>query len=91
MEQALQGIGKNVDNPKMSHENVKKVMHFFDIINLVAKNLNRMSSERPDYLTGVACGYGTDKLKSRNGFKFFLMIYSKIAFSFRNLKGLFES
>jgi len=24
LEQALQGIGKNVDNPKMSHENVKK-------------------------------------------------------------------
>ena len=32
-----------------------------------------MSSERPDYLTGVACGYGTDKLKSRNGFNFFLI------------------
>lgn len=24
LEQALQGIKKNVDNPKMSHENVKK-------------------------------------------------------------------
>ena len=45
--------------PTMGHENVQKVKHFLEFIILVAKEY-RMSSERPDYLTGVACGYGTD-------------------------------
>ena len=63
----------------MGHENVQKVKHFLEFIILVAKEY-RMSSERPDYLTGVACGYGTDKFKKQMVLIIFFIFILKLPF-----------